>query len=101
MDKIVRVEAFPLQYPEPNNDNKIRYVTLARIETSDGIVGWGECISQWPEASLAVKTIIDAGFAKLLIGEDGTQAAARRTTGGAGISARASSVDQQPRQGCD
>ncbi len=74
MNKIVRVEAFPLQYPEPNNDNKIRYVTLARIETSDGIVGWGECISQWPEASLAVKTIIDAGFAKLLIGEDGTQA---------------------------
>ena len=72
MSKIVRVEAFPLQYPEPNNNNKIRYVTLARIETSDGIVGWGECISQWPEASLAVKTIIDSGFAALLMGEDGT-----------------------------
>jgi len=72
MSKIVRVEVFPLQYPEPNNNNKIRYVTLARIETSDGIVGWGECISQWPEASLAVKTIIDSGFAALLMGEDGT-----------------------------
>ena len=45
MNKIVRVEAFPMQYPEPNNDNKIRYVTLARIETSDGIVGWGWAVT--------------------------------------------------------
>ncbi len=74
MDKVVRVEAFPLEYNEPNDSNRKRYVTLARIESADGIVGWGECISQWPESALAVKTIIDAGFAKLLIGEDATQA---------------------------
>lgn len=75
MHKVVRVEAFPLQYHEPNNNNNLRYVTLTRIETSDGIVGWGESISQWPEAALAVKTIIDAGYANLLIGEDAVQVA--------------------------
>ena len=73
MHEIVSVQAYPLRYPEPNDSNRLRYVTLARVETSDGIVGWGECISQWPEAALAVKTIIDVGFAPLLMGEDGTQ----------------------------
>lgn len=72
--KLVSIQALPLQYPEPNANNRIRYVTLARIETYDGIVGWGECISQWPEAALAVKTIIDSGFAPILMGQDGTQA---------------------------
>jgi L-alanine-DL-glutamate epimerase-like enolase superfamily enzyme len=33
-------------------------------------VGWGECISQFPEASLATKTVIERGYAPLLIGED-------------------------------
>ncbi len=74
MSKIVSVKAFPLKYPEPNDGNKERYITLARIETIDGIVGWGECISQWPEAALAVKTIVEVGYAPLLQGEDGTQA---------------------------
>ena len=54
MTAIERIEAFPLRYPEPNDANRDRYVTLARIETDDGAVGWGECISQWPEAALAV-----------------------------------------------
>jgi len=70
MNTIARVEAFPLRYPEPHDSNRDRYVTLARIETDDGAVGWGECISQWPEAALAVKTVIDVGFAPLLLGQD-------------------------------
>src|SRR3954451_6752473 len=72
MAEIVRVEAFPLRYPEPHDSNRDCYVTLARIETADGVVGWGECIAQWPEAALAVKTVIDVGFAPLLLGRDAT-----------------------------
>ena len=70
MSTIARIDAFPLRYPEPHDSNRDRYVTLARVETDDGAVGWGECISQWPEASLAVKTVIDIGFAPLLRGQD-------------------------------
>jgi L-alanine-DL-glutamate epimerase-like enolase superfamily enzyme len=70
MGQIVRVDAFPLRYPEPHDKNRDRYVTLARVETEDGAVGWGECISQWPEAALAVKTIVDLGLGPLLLGED-------------------------------
>jgi L-alanine-DL-glutamate epimerase-like enolase superfamily enzyme len=70
---IARIEAFPLRYPEPHDANRDRYVTLARIETDDGAVGWGECISQWPESALAVKTIVDRGLAPLLLGKDPTQ----------------------------
>jgi L-alanine-DL-glutamate epimerase-like enolase superfamily enzyme len=70
---IERIEAFPLRYPEPNDANRDRYVTLARIETDDGAVGWGECISQWPESALAVKTIVERGLAPLLAGKDPTE----------------------------
>src|SRR2546423_8716473 len=70
MPSIARTEAFPLRYPEPNDANRDRYVTLARIETDDGAVGWGECISQWPEAALSVKTVIDVGFTPLLLGAE-------------------------------
>ena len=69
--KIKSVKGFPLEYPEPHQQGTLRYVTLARVETDDGIVGWGECISQIPpEAGLATKTIIERGFAPLLEGED-------------------------------
>jgi L-alanine-DL-glutamate epimerase-like enolase superfamily enzyme len=68
--KIRSVVAHPLQYPEPHDHNNIRYVTLVRIATEDGAVGWGECISQFPESSLAVKTIVELGYQPLLLGED-------------------------------
>jgi L-alanine-DL-glutamate epimerase-like enolase superfamily enzyme len=70
MSSIAQIDAFPLRYPEPHDSNRQRYVTLARLETDDGAVGWGECISQWPEAALAVKTVIDVGLAPLLRGQD-------------------------------
>ncbi len=68
--KIKSVTAHPLQYPEPHDHGKLRCITLARVETDDGLVGWGECISQFPESALATKTIIECGYAPLLIGED-------------------------------
>ena len=68
--KIKSVTAHPLEYPEPHDHGKLRYLTLARIETTDGAVGWGESISQFPESAKATKTIIEEGFAPLLLGEN-------------------------------
>jgi L-alanine-DL-glutamate epimerase-like enolase superfamily enzyme len=70
MSTIASVEVYPLRYPEPHDSNRDRCITLARVATDDGVVGWGEAISQWPEASLATKTVIDVGLAPLLLGED-------------------------------
>jgi L-alanine-DL-glutamate epimerase-like enolase superfamily enzyme len=71
--KIADIQAYPLRYPEPHDSNKLRYVTLVRVEAEDGTVGWGECVSQWPEAALAVKIIVDRGFAPLLKSRDAFQ----------------------------
>ena len=70
MTKIKTIQAFPLAYPEPHYKGIERYITLARVESEDGLIGWGESISQFREASLATKIIIEQGFAPLLIGED-------------------------------
>lgn len=68
--RIKNVTAHPVRYPEPHDNNNLRCITLARVETEDGAVGWGECISQVPESALAVKIIIEQGYAPLLVGED-------------------------------
>jgi L-alanine-DL-glutamate epimerase-like enolase superfamily enzyme len=68
--KIISVNAYPLQYPEPHDHNNLRYITLARVETDDGATGWGECISQFPESAVAAKTVIERGYAPLLLGEN-------------------------------
>ena len=36
--KIQKIQAFPLAYPEPHYKGIERYITLARVETEDGIV---------------------------------------------------------------
>lgn len=68
--RIREIKAFPLGCPEPHYKGVERYVTLARVETDDGIVGWGECISQFPESAKATKVVIEEGYAPLLVGED-------------------------------
>lgn len=70
--QIKKINAYPLRYPEPNDYGNLRHVTLARIETDNGLVGWGECISQWPEAALAVKVLIEQGLGPVLLGRDPT-----------------------------
>jgi len=69
MTKIARIEPIPIQYPDPNDFGTIRRTVLVRVETSDGVVGWGECIAMWPEACKAVATIIADGFLPLLRGD--------------------------------
>lgn len=69
MTKIARIEPIPIQYPDPNDFGTIRRTVLVRVETSDGVIGWGECIAMWPEACKAVATIIADGFLPLLQGD--------------------------------
>src|ERR1700737_3273924 len=68
--RIKSIQAFTLQYPEPHYRDIQRYIMLARVSTDEGLVGWGECISQFPEAALATKLLLARGLAPLLIGDD-------------------------------
>lgn len=67
--KIATVEPIPVAYPEPNDFNATRYLCLVKITTDDGIVGWGESITQFPEANPATAAVI-AGMAESLIGQN-------------------------------
>lgn len=58
-----------MAYREPNDHNAERHLCLARIRADDGLVGWGEAVTMWPEASRATAALI-AGLAPLLIGRD-------------------------------
>ena len=69
MSRISKIEPISVSYPEPNDNRSIRNLTLCRIETSDGIVGWGEAITMWPEACRATEIMISA-MSDLLIGRD-------------------------------
>ena len=70
--RITSVEPIPVAYPEPNDFNATRYLCLVRITTDEGLVGWGESITQFPEANPATAAVI-AGMAESLIGEDPVQ----------------------------
>ena len=69
MSKVMSVEAIPVSYPEPNDFNALRHLCLVKITTDDGVVGWGESITQFPEANFAVKAIIE-GMAERVVGKD-------------------------------
>ena len=69
MSKVTRVEPIPVSYPEPNDFDALRHLCLVRIETDDGQVGWGEAITQFPEASFATKAIVEA-MAERVVGRD-------------------------------
>jgi L-alanine-DL-glutamate epimerase-like enolase superfamily enzyme len=43
---------------------------LVRVTAADGTQGWGEAISQFPEATLAAKALVDHGFTQLVLGAD-------------------------------
>ena len=69
MDRIATVEAIPVSYPEPNDFNALRHLCLAKITTVDGVVGWGESITQFPEANFATRAVIE-GMAERVVGAD-------------------------------
>lgn len=65
--KLAHIQPFILRYPDPNDFGNLRMTVLARLETSDGIVGWGEGIAMWPEACRATALIIEEGIGPLLL----------------------------------
>jgi len=69
MSTISRVIPLSVEYPEPNDNGASRRLTFVRIESSDGVVGWGEAITMWPEACRATELLIE-GMSDLLIGRD-------------------------------
>lgn len=68
MDAIKSVRAIPIAYPDPNDFGTTRRTVLVRVETRDGVVGWGESIAMWPEACRATALIIAEGLAPLIEG---------------------------------
>jgi L-alanine-DL-glutamate epimerase-like enolase superfamily enzyme len=71
--KVRSVKAFGIKCPEPNDNGNIRNTVVVRIETDEGIVGWGEGITMWPEATEAVVTLIHKGIKDLIVGCDPLQ----------------------------
>lgn len=69
---IARVTVHPVTYPEPNDSNSMRFLTFVRIESTDGHVGWGEAITQFPGSTRGTVEIIKA-LTDDLIGKDPTQ----------------------------
>lgn len=67
--KIKRVKTWAVSYPEPNDCGNTRYLTFCSIEADDGTVGWGEAITQFPEATRATRAIIE-GLTDRIIGAD-------------------------------
>ncbi|MGV8986037.1 MAG: mandelate racemase/muconate lactonizing enzyme family protein [Cypionkella sp.] len=67
--KVRSVEAFPVSYQEPTDHNRFRSVCLVKIMAEDGQVGWGECCTYFPEASLAAAQIVK-GLSPLVIGRN-------------------------------
>ena len=66
---ITKIDAIPVAYREPNDCNSTRSLLFCRIETSDGVVGWGEAITQFAEASRSAAILLE-GLADAVIGRD-------------------------------
>src|SRR5689334_75626 len=67
---VKKIDIFPLEYQEPNDDDALRYVVLARVEANDGTVGWGEAISQFRESTLATAALLEGGLNEVVLNQD-------------------------------
>jgi L-alanine-DL-glutamate epimerase-like enolase superfamily enzyme len=63
------VTPLSVSYPEPNDNDNMRYLTFCRIEADDGTVGWGEAITQFPGSTRATERLIEE-MADLVVGRD-------------------------------
>ena len=70
MDTIKSVEAFPVAYKEPHYKGADRCITLIRIETKSGAVGWGEALTRFRASALATKVVVQEAFAPIVVGQD-------------------------------
>jgi L-alanine-DL-glutamate epimerase-like enolase superfamily enzyme len=63
------VHAIPVAYTEPNDCDSTRSLLFCRVESDDGLVGWGEAITQFPEASKSAAVLLE-GIADTVVGRD-------------------------------
>ena len=68
--KITSLRAITVRYPEPHDHNRLRLLTLVRVATDSGHVGWGEAITMFLGACRATEAIVHEDFAPLVIGQD-------------------------------
>lgn len=74
---VASLDAWPIDYVEPNDHGSTRTVVMVRIVDSDGVVGWGEAVTLFREAALATVSLIE-GWAEFLVGSQALPAALRR-----------------------
>ena len=72
---IADVEAFVVPYREPNDHGNTRSVCLVKVTTSDGVVGWGEGVTLFEEATRATADLV-LGQREFLVGVEATPEAA-------------------------
>lgn len=70
MTVVRSVTPISVRYPEPNDGDAVRHLTLCRIEADDGTVGWGEAVTSWPDACRATEAMIEGIGAELVVGRD-------------------------------
>ncbi len=70
MTKIRSVTPISVRYPEPNDSGAMRFLTLCRVEATDGTVGWGEAVTSWPDVCRATEAMIDGIAQELVVGSD-------------------------------
>jgi L-alanine-DL-glutamate epimerase-like enolase superfamily enzyme len=69
MPGVSGVTPFAVCYPEPNDNDNLRYLLFVRVEADDGTVGWGEAITQFPESTTAARVLVE-GIAEHVVGSD-------------------------------
>jgi L-alanine-DL-glutamate epimerase-like enolase superfamily enzyme len=68
--KVRSVTPFTVRYPEPHDHNRLRMLTLVRVEAENGATGWGEAVTMFPEACRATEAFIEHGLGALVVGQD-------------------------------
>jgi len=66
---ISSVDAFSVQYPEPNDSDALRCLTFVRIRSSDGAEGWGEAVTTVPGSARATEALVEM-MRDTLVGRD-------------------------------
>lgn len=67
MTIIKRCDAYAVSYREPNDSDAERYLVLCRLESVDGVVGWGEAITQF-EPSTRATLLLTRALGELVVG---------------------------------
>jgi len=67
---VKKLEVFPVEYEEPNDDNALRYLIFVRLESDNGVVGWGEAITQFRESTMAATALIEYGLGEVVLNQD-------------------------------